>query len=68
MSVYQDHSVVRPSALSGFFANLAGKLAQYRAYQTTMTELNAMSDRELVDLDISRDQIRSIAYKAVYGG
>lgn len=42
-------------------------LATRQTYRTTVKELNALSDRELYDLGISRGSIRMIAHMAVYG-
>ncbi len=36
-------------------------------YRQTYRELSAMTDRELIDLGISRDDIPSLAYHATYG-
>jgi uncharacterized protein YjiS (DUF1127 family) len=51
----------------GLFARLAQAVADYRAYVALHAELDALSDRELADLDISRLSIRDIAREAVYG-
>lgn len=40
--------------------------ADLRLYQTTVRELNALSDRELFDLGISRGSIHDIARQSVY--
>jgi uncharacterized protein YjiS (DUF1127 family) len=36
-------------------------------YETTLTELNKLSDRELSDLGISRLSIQDVAKEAAYG-
>lgn len=36
-------------------------------YNRTVSELNSLSDRELLDLGISRYDIREIAHRHVYG-
>ncbi|WP_293576855.1 DUF1127 domain-containing protein [Phaeobacter sp.] len=46
---------------------LRGKISRYRLYRETMTELSALSSRELADLGLSRAQLRSVAYEAAYG-
>ncbi len=53
--------------LSGFRANLSDKLAKRNVYMTTLRELNALSDRDLNDLGLSRSDIRAIAIEAAYG-
>ncbi len=40
---------------------------QRRIYSRTVTELNALTDRELSDLGISRLGISEIAHEAAYG-
>jgi len=40
---------------------------QRRVYTRTVAELNALTDRELADLGISRLGISEIAYEAAYG-
>jgi uncharacterized protein YjiS (DUF1127 family) len=42
-------------------------IAQRRTYVRTVAELNALTDRELTDLGISRIAITDIAREAAYG-
>lgn len=42
-------------------------IAQRRTYARTVAELNALTDRELSDLGISRFSIPEIAREAAYG-
>lgn len=42
-------------------------IAQRRTYLRTVAELNALTDRELSDLGISRLRITEIAHEAAYG-
>jgi uncharacterized protein YjiS (DUF1127 family) len=42
-------------------------IAQRRTYVRTVAELNALTDRELTDLGISRIAIADIAREAAYG-
>ncbi|MFN4192317.1 MAG: DUF1127 domain-containing protein [Tabrizicola sp.] len=42
-------------------------IAQRRTYAQTVAELNALTDRELADLGISRISIPEIAREAAYG-
>ena len=51
----------------GLFARLRQAFADHRKYLTTYDELNALSDRELADLGLSRLNVRDVAYDAVYG-
>lgn len=47
--------------------NFATARAQRKIYNTTMTELNALSNRDLTDLGLSRSMINSVALQAAYG-
>lgn len=40
--------------------------AQRKVFKTTVTELEALSNRELADLGLSRSSIKAIAYEAAY--
>jgi uncharacterized protein YjiS (DUF1127 family) len=51
----------------GILARLRQALAKHRAYWATCEELNALSDRELADLGLSRLAIRDVAREASYG-
>jgi uncharacterized protein YjiS (DUF1127 family) len=51
----------------GPFARLRRALSDYRLYRKTFGELDALSDRELADLGISRLSVREIARESVYG-
>ena len=51
----------------GIFARLRQSFADGRQYLATYNELNALSDRELADIGLSRLSIRDIALEAVYG-
>ena len=51
----------------GIFARLRQSFADYREYLATYNELNALSDRELADIGLSRLNIRDIAREAAYG-
>jgi uncharacterized protein YjiS (DUF1127 family) len=42
-------------------------LSQRRIYTQTVAELNALTDRELADLGISRLSIPEVAHQAAYG-
>lgn len=65
MSTYSREFGANPT---GFLAGIGERYSRYRVYRTTCAELDQLSDRELRDLGISKASIRSIAYKAAYGG
>lgn len=43
------------------------RFANYRVYRKTVSELSALSSRELDDLGISRSMIKRISLEAAYG-
>jgi uncharacterized protein YjiS (DUF1127 family) len=45
---------------------LSTRLANYRIYRATLSELSALSDQELNDVGLSRGMIRDVALAAVY--
>lgn len=45
----------------GFVARLRAKVAEYREYRTLRGELDALTDRDLSDIGISRASIDDIA-------
>jgi uncharacterized protein YjiS (DUF1127 family) len=53
--------------LSGVARNVMTRYAQSRVYRTTLSELSALSNRDLADLGIHRSTIKSVALKAAYG-
>ncbi len=53
---------------SAFVAGVKQKAAKRRIYEKTVRELNALTDRELTDLGISRLSIEDVARVAAYGG
>lgn len=52
----------------GPVARLRRAFTDYRTYRHTIAELEALSNRELRDLGLSRFAIRQVAYDSVYGG
>ncbi|MBB4006011.1 DUF1127 domain-containing protein [Allorhizobium taibaishanense] len=48
--------------------NLTRSLTNWRKYRQTVSELGRMSDRELHDLGIGREEIRRVARHAVKVG
>ncbi len=53
--------------LSDLRADLGARRAQDRAYRTTVDELSALSNRDLLDMGIDRADIDTIARQHVYG-
>ena len=51
----------------GILAGIRQAIADHRAYLATFGELNALSDRELADIGLSRLNVRDVARDAVYG-
>ncbi|MGV8937098.1 MAG: DUF1127 domain-containing protein [Allorhizobium sp.] len=47
--------------------NITRSLTNWRKYRQTITELGRMSDRELRDLGIGREDIRNVARNAIAG-
>lgn len=58
----------RPSRFAGALGGLNRRFEQYKTYRQTLAELETLSDRELLDLGISRQNLRAIAYQAAYEG
>lgn len=53
--------------ISAAVHHLIQRLADFRAYRATVTELSKLDDRTLADLGIPRSGIRGAARYAVYG-
>jgi uncharacterized protein YjiS (DUF1127 family) len=57
-------------AEGGFFSRmltgLTTRYTHYAAYRKCVSELAALSDRELRDLGLHRSMIRSLAYESAY--
>lgn len=45
----------------GLFGRIRARLAQHAAYTQTVRELSALSDRDLMDIGLSRGDIDSVA-------
>lgn len=65
VAALKDHRglAARPGAL----ARVLRSVANYRQFRTTYRELDALTDRELADLGLSRLSIGDIARQSVYG-
>lgn len=69
-TTHNDHAVLGASIwqrLSNLNTSLTQRRAQRRAYRSTVTELLALSSRELIDMGIDRANIQDIARQATYG-
>lgn len=64
MAAITLHDTTAPTA--GLFARIRKAFADYRVYVQTRNELDALSDRELADLGISRLNIDVVARDAAY--
>lgn len=53
--------------VGGFLKSIRAALERRAVYARTVRELNALTDRELADLGISRVSIRDLAAEAAYG-
>ena len=62
-----DRASMRISSMSTGFGTIAQSIKRYRTYQTTLSELNALGEREVLDLGLNRADFREIARKAAYG-
>jgi uncharacterized protein YjiS (DUF1127 family) len=54
------------ATISTAFAAAAVRQASRRMYNTTLSELSALSNRDLADLGIARSEVRRIAWEAAY--
>lgn len=67
----QTHHAVDGAAiwqrLSNLTENLAQRWVQHRAYRSTVNELTAMPNRDLIDIGIHPADIHVIARQAAYG-
>lgn len=65
---YASHlDIARYDDDQGLFGRVLDAIAGYRKYVETLNELNQLTDRELLDLNLSRHAIRDVARQAVYG-
>lgn len=60
-------SPVIPEGVGGFFKSIRVAFERRAVFARTVRELNALTDRELADLGISRFSIRDVAAQAAYG-
>lgn len=67
MAVTTDFSAaksVESSGFSAFLEDLKLRFARHRVYRRTVSELSALSNRELADLGLHRSMIRRVAMQA----
>lgn len=62
--VSTSKSVRFEGVISSWFQGLAGRYTAWRAYRATYRELDALSDKELSDIGLSRYDIAQIARQA----
>ena len=53
--------------IAAAFKSVAARYASYRVYRNTVSELSALSDRDLADLGLCHSNINQIAHEAAYG-
>lgn len=53
--------------IRGAVRNLGEEMVRRKVYRTTLTELSALTNRELADLGMNRAELGRIAYEAAYG-
>ena len=58
----------RQSRVARLVGDLTQRVERYKTYRRTLDDLSELSDRELVDLGLSRSMLRAVAYKAAYDG
>jgi uncharacterized protein YjiS (DUF1127 family) len=69
--MFNEVAPVRPAInnrVGVFLTGVSQRFAQYRTYRRTLDELEALTDRELADLGVSRQLLSAVAYRAAYDG
>jgi uncharacterized protein YjiS (DUF1127 family) len=64
---HQSHAYADYAEQPGIFARLRQAFADHRKFLATYDELNALNDRELADIGLSRLDVRDVAREAIYG-
>ena len=54
-------------AATGLFARISRAISDYRVFRETLNELEALNDRELADVGITRYNVAAVARSAAYG-
>ena len=65
--VNQTAPLTAGRGIGATFGEWRAAYAKHRIFRRTLRELDALTDRELNDLGLSRSMIRSAAHEAVYG-
>jgi len=52
--------------VAGFLRGIVDRVEKRRAYNRTLRQLSVLSERELDDLGLGRDDLRNVAQRAVY--
>jgi len=55
------------STIANLIGDMKTSLEMRRAFKRTVADLSALDRRQLEDLGISRNEIRAVAQKSVYG-
>ncbi len=53
--------------IAALFSPLSEGAKRYKLYRRTLSELDSLSDRELLDFGMYRGIIRQVAFEAAYG-
>lgn len=56
-------AAAKRASRGSIFSRLTASISGYAAYRRTVTELDALSDRQLADIGVSRGDIQEIAAK-----
>ena len=70
MAAIDSGIIARPSAftrLVSFVSGFKAALEQQAEYHKTLAELEALSDRELSDIGVSRASVKDIARNSAFG-
>lgn len=67
MTTISHHSLGHAAASEGAVARLRAAWADWRLYRRTLAELEALSDRDLADLGLFRQDLPAVARETVYG-
>jgi uncharacterized protein YjiS (DUF1127 family) len=68
MAYTTTHTAGTPqfSTATSLLGKLVARYKAYRLYRETFDGLNALSNRELADLGLSRSELRTVATEAAY--
>ena len=66
MSMTHVSTLAPLSRVRGHLHEISQRIERYRLFQRTLSELSALSDRDLYDLGITRGMVRDVAHDAAY--